>query len=88
MDDFLDDLIRRIEIAKRGIVIDSTKSDFKRSPMKSQRTIIVRQLMAKSQEDATLFDLSTEDGIKNTEEVFIKQKRLNEWLTLPDKHTL
>ena len=87
MDEMFKEFCDRIAETKKGIVSDSITGEFKRPTMKPSRSILIRQLISPNKSEAEKLDLSTDDGVKNTEECFVKIKRLEEWLTLSGKPT-
>lgn len=84
MDNFLEEISIKAKKAKKGLLREI--GDIENSAMQNatfvQRKVLIRQKISTSQEEAKRFNLSTEEGIKNTEDFFLMSKRIETWLTL------
>lgn len=90
MEEFLRELSKRIQESKEGLISDlenedPNKTKFQKASFK--KPVMIRQLTARTAEEAKGLDLSTEEGKKNTEEEFVKLQRIEAWLTLSGKPT-
>jgi len=86
VEEFLNDLSKKLLAAKAGLLSEikseGTEDQLKTTKFVKKRSVLIRQVTAKSETEAKGFNLSNKDGIKNTEDMFLKRKRLEAWLTL------
>ena len=87
VEEFLEEFRKKVLEAKAGIESElrsskPTGAEVKTTQFVKKKSVLVRQITAKSEKEANDFDLSKEEGIRNTEEMFVKWKRFERWLTL------
>jgi hypothetical protein len=84
MEELFDDLIKKIATIKAGLEgeLKDAGNKIQKTSFEKRKAILIRQRTAKSKEEAKRFDLSTDEGVINTEDLTVREKRIEKWLTL------
>lgn len=87
VEEFLQEFRKKVLESKAGIESElktsiSAGNEIAKTQFVKKNAVIIRQITSKTEKGAEALDLSSQDGVKNTEDMFFKWKRFEKWLTL------